>query len=610
MTNYLEINLQRIASENAVLADALRQAYHPEAIEVRLAKDGSPVPVVEKKCLHSPYDPAAEARRWRDELKLQPDSRTTYVVGGMGFGYHLAELLKSIPPQRIVVVERDASLAAACLAHRPPEIFPEGLKLVVGQTPSQVYFSLRKCNSEPQHQFKFIEHPVSTRLHPEYYRTLAGMLQTQNIARRGGFKILLVSPLYGGSLPMTFYVQSALSSLGHRCEVLDNTVFYPGLKHLEKLTTNRSHQGQLRGQLTALLAESITARAVEMRADLVLGLAQSPVTVEVLAELKQADILTAFWFVEDGELFQYWKNYSPNFDHYFVIQKGEFLDQLKAAGCSNPYYLPLAADPQCHLPLNLSAAEQEEFGSDISHVGAGYHNRRQVFAGLLDYNFKLWGNDWENPGPLASILQRNGARLSTEDSMKVFNASKINLNLHSSTYHEGVNPYGDFLNPRTFEIACCGAFQLVDERRYLMDCLKMGEEIISFKNVKELREKIDHYLHAPLERIQIAQAGRQRVLVEHTYQHRMLELLGVIAGQRSQWQPKSGGLPTAEEIIGQAGADSELGAVMQRFKGRGSLTLEEVAAEIEKGAGDLGRTEAMILLLNEFRRWGLGKGVL
>lgn len=29
---------------------------------------------------------------------------------------------------------------------------------------------------------------------------------------------------------------------------------------------------------------------------------------------------------------------------------------------------------------------------------------------------------------------------------------------------DGVEPYGDFVNPRTFESAACGAFQLVDSR--------------------------------------------------------------------------------------------------------------------------------------------------
>jgi spore maturation protein CgeB len=313
--------------------------------------------------------------------------------------------------------------------------------------------------------------------------------------------------------------------------------------------------------------------------------------------------------VEDFELFGYWKGIAPHFDHFFVIQKGDFPEQLEAAGCQNHHYLPVAADPRIHQPLNLSPEDLSEFGSDLSHVGAGYYNRRQTFSKLLDYDFRLWGNDWEGSGPLTSCLQRNGGRLSTEDCVKVFNATRINLNLHSSTYHETVNPFGDFLNPRTFEIAACGSFQLVDERSLMSECFR-PDEIATFHDLKDLRDKINYYLSHPQECRQLADSGRDRVIADHTYEHRMLDMLGVIAGSNSDWAPKAGGLPTAEEIIREAGSGSDLAEVMQPFLGKGPMTLEDLSVQIEKSGGDLSRTEAMILLLNEFRRWGHEKGVL
>ena len=246
----------------------------------------------------------------------------------------------------------------------------------------------------------------------------------------------------------------------------------------------------------------------------------------------------------------------------------------------------------------------------MSHVGAGYYNRREFFAGLLDLDFKLWGSDWEKAPHLNQVIQRDGERISTEDTVKIFNATKINLNLHSSTYHSGVNPFGDFLNPRTFEIAACGGFQLVDERSYLPENFEVGKEMICFTSLQEMRELAKEFLSKPDKRIEIASASRERVLAEHTYEHRMLELLGVMAGRFADWKPKGGGLPSAEEIIREAGPESELAEVMHSFAGQGPLTLEDVASEIEKREGKFTKTEAMILLLNEFRRWGLEKGVM
>jgi spore maturation protein CgeB len=607
--NYLELNLKRLFANQTEVAQNLRQAYRPESIELRYSREGSPVPVINRKCLHSPYDPQGESRKWVASLGLPEANHTGLIVGGLGFAYHLTELLKVFPPDRLALVEPDLNLAAAAFAARPPEVFPEGLTFVLGKPTVQAYLTLREHITDPAINFKVVEHPASVNQHPEYFHTLAGIFRAQEVARQGGFKILVVSPLYGGSLPIATYVRDALNALGHRAEILENSVFHPGMEALNRWTSNRRHQGQLRGLLATLLAEAVTARALDMGADLVLGLAQSPFTPKVCGELKKAGIRTAFWFVEDFELMTYWNGLAQHFDHYFIIQKGDFPAQLEAVGCSQHHYLPVAADPAVHTPLNLTTAEMREFGSDLSHIGAGYHNRRQTFIKLLDYDFRLWGNDWENCGPLAAALQRSGGRLSTNDCVKVFNASRINLNLHSSTYHEGINPFGDFLNPRTFEISACGGFQLVDQRSLIAESFT-GDEIAAFRDVKELRELINHYLAHPEERQKIAEAGRHRVLQEHTYSHRMLEMLGVISGSDPEWAPKSGGLPTPEEIIRQAGAESELGRVMQRFQGEGPMTLEGLSAKIEHSNGDLNRTEAMILLLNEFRRWGLEKQVL
>jgi hypothetical protein len=77
--------------------------------------------------------------------------------------------------------------------------------------------------------------------------------------------------------------------------------------------------------------------------------------------------------------------------------------------------------------------------------------------------------------------------------VKIFTASTINLNLHSSPYHEGVNPHGDYVNPRTFELAGCGAFQLMDHRALLPDLFRVGEELVCFSTLTEARRLIAYY---------------------------------------------------------------------------------------------------------------------
>ncbi len=158
----------------------------------------------------------------------------------------------------------------------------------------------------------------------------------------------------------------------------------------------------------------------------------------------------------------------------------------------------------------------------------GYWNRRQLLPSLLghDWSFKLWGNEWENPGALGAVLQRGGARIDTPTSVKIFNATSVNLNVHSYT-GEGFDPEGDGVNPRTFELASCGAFQIVDYRS-LLPPLFDDSMMAVVKHPDDLLSAVTAFVHEPARRKSMAEASRKRVLEAHTYQHRMTTLLSTV----------------------------------------------------------------------------------
>lgn len=135
------------------------------------------------------------------------------------------------------------------------------------------------------------------------------------------------------------------------------------------------------------------------------------------------------WFVEDYQIFNYWRAYAPLYDVFAVIQKEPFLSKLAALGNVRSLYLPLAALPDFHKPLTLSPAEKREYGADIGFLGAGYPNRRLAFRRLAGRDFKIWGSDWEGESLLAGNIQRQGARISEEESVRIYNATRVNLNL-------------------------------------------------------------------------------------------------------------------------------------------------------------------------------------
>jgi spore maturation protein CgeB len=151
-----------------------------------------------------------------------------------------------------------------------------------------------------------------------------------------------------------------------------------------------------------------------------------------------------------------------------------------------------------------------------------------IFQGLLDFDVKIWGSDWNLNSPLGPFIQKQGARISEEEAVKIFNASRINFNLHSSPYHLGINPEGDYVNPRTFDLAAAGAFQLVDVRGQLPEFFMPEEEVATFQTLAEARVKIDHYLAHEEDRRRVAEKGRERCLRDHTYCVRLTQALEII----------------------------------------------------------------------------------
>lgn len=360
-------------------------------------------------------------------------------------------------------------------------------------------------------------------------------------------KILIVLPLYGGSLPIGYYCANALKELGHCVELFEAPKFLEAHSALRSMNIGQEKLNGLEQSFIQLLSQAIYAQTEESKPDLVLAMAQAPVNRLLLKKLKQDNILTAMWFVEDYTIFPYWQMFAPLYDYFFVIQKDPFLQKLQENKNVKAFYLPMAADIRFHVKQTLSKEEEKIYQADLSFMGAGYPNRRRAFRSLLKYNFKIWGSDWNGDELLANYVQKNGQRISSEESLKIYSASKINLNLHSSIHADKLISHGDFVNPRTFELASMGVFQLAD-RRTLMDELficstlqnpRDDAELAVFDSMEELQENIIFYLSHPELREKIASNAQKRVQKEHSYTHRMQTMLEIIRRNSPSFAPKS-----------------------------------------------------------------------
>lgn len=404
-------------------------------------------------------------------------------------------------------------------------------------------------------------------------------------------RILVVLPLYGGSLPIGRYCAKALSGMGHAVRIFDAPAFHSAFTGLKNLELPPSALGPLENSFLQVLNQAIWAQVEHFEPAFVLALAQAPLNRLTLQKLRKAGVRTAMWFVEDWQVFDYWQTYAPLYDVFAVIQKDPFQEKLAAAGQPHAPYLPLAALPEFHRPLALSAEEEREYGADIGFLGAGYPNRRLAFRPLAGRNFKIWGSDWEGESVLAPCIQRQGQRIGEEESVKIYNASRINLNLHSSLKTETLVSHGDFVNPRTFELASMGAFQLVDRRRLLPE-LFAEDELACFDSEAELYEKIDYFLSHPDERARYCRRARERVLAEHTYAQRMRRLLDYVAEQFGPWKAEAEQAAIAPPLL----------ELLQRLELGPGASFENVVHTLRRQSGALSDVETAILFLDEWRR--------
>lgn len=103
----------------------------------------------------------------------------------------------------------------------------------------------------------------------------------------------------------------------------------------------------------------------------------------------------------------------------------------------------------------------------------------------------------------------------------VFKRAKINLNISLRSILSGI-PL------RAFDIMGAGGFLLTNYQSDFGDCFVPDEDFVYYESKKDLLDKIDYYLRHEDERAQIAQNGLRRISADHTYVHRVEEILSYL----------------------------------------------------------------------------------
>ncbi len=590
-------NLELIRERFPRVFQQLTQNYVESSnlFELRPTADG-PVLWAKGTCMDHGEKPAMAATQWvKRALNDTRFKDCSHIVAvSMGCGYHIEALLDQ-GKFSVSCIEPSVAALRRVLAVRD-------FRPILSKLESLTIFA-DEALPEFSGSAELLVRPQVIPVYGDMSQKIARSFYAQRGLTKLRPKIAVLGPLQGGTLPIGHYTTSALSSLGQRVRGIDMSGFNSAYELFGSFFTDDIRQNVARQGFVETLSSMLLDSFAEKPIDILICMAQAPISPRALMELRRRGVITVLWFVEDYLRFTYWKEVAKYFDYIFTIQKGECIDAIRKAGAENVHYLPTACDPGVHGPVQLSAEERARWGSPISFVGAGYYNRRQTFAALAQLPLKLWGTEWPTCKPFDKMVQEAGRRLTPEEYIKIFNATDINLNLHSSNERDGIDPTGDFVNPRVFELAACGAFQLVDERSLLSEVFTVGEEMITFSSLADLRDKIDYYSQRPDERARIASNARARVLRDHTYERRLEHMLSVIystAYQKLQAREQSN--PWAE-MIRKAEFDPELKERCERAYARGEEPgLDGLIADIATGKGQLTPTEQKLLFLFHVRK--------
>ena len=126
--------------------------------------------------------------------------------------------------------------------------------------------------------------------------------------------------------------------------------------------------------------------------------------------------------------------------------------------------------------------------------------------------------------PYIRSLQK--PKLSFNEEGDIYASSTISINIHEDYQRK----FGGDCNERTFKIPVSGGFEITDDvaciRKYFIE----GKEIIIAKNRNDWFEKIDYYIKNTDKRLPVIEAGRKRVLKEHTYHNRVNQMLAMYKG--------------------------------------------------------------------------------
>ena len=280
----------------------------------------------------------------------------------------------------------------------------------------------------------------------------------------------------------------------------------------------------------AWLYEVLAAQIQHYKPDVLLNMQTGLVSTDFLLEMTDHWRLLIGWGNPGALTYEYyWIPYKQQlqqdwsvYDLIVAPQQG-MVDYFKGTGI-RAELLRHAFEPRT-LSL-LSPETQKTIGvSFIGLVrGGNYKARRELLeklCSIMGDEMFIWASVVDGLSPQSSIRTRHQGHAWGLDLYRITANSKIALNCHSEQE-------GQFSgNKRLFDATGLKTLLITDFTNDLNQLFDLDKEVLAYRNANECVEILKYYLEHDDKREAIARAGQQRTLREHTYYHRMQELVDI-----------------------------------------------------------------------------------
>lgn len=214
----------------------------------------------------------------------------------------------------------------------------------------------------------------------------------------------------------------------------------------------------------------------------------------------------------------------PNLDYrsYDLILTSfpHYVEMFRNYGVRSEY-LRIAFEPQ--VLERLGAVHPTYPVVFVGGYSAHHRSGSQILEQLANQlPLDFWGYGVEYLPHDSPIRQRYHGEAWGIEMYRILAQSQIALNRH-------IDIAGCFANNmRLYEATGVGTLLVTDWKDNLHELFEPGREVVTYRDVRECTGLVRYYLDHEDERTAIAKAGQERTLREHTYYHRMEELVDVV----------------------------------------------------------------------------------